>query len=292
MSELDKERVEEFFQLFDHSKFRCDCGQFCHKDGSLGANNLIDRKKVPNYFKIHMDCSLTRSLSVLRYPYKIEQPIDPIRIVENVQKSDMPKDEICRYTVRQFNGPNTQLVLYSWFMKCEAIPYVENVPEEVITGYQQVEVDEAIYEDITKTKEIEERVPIHDTKIITEKVRVETPRTKKINKPVYNTWSKQWEPHYYTECYTDVSYKDVQKVVPNVRYEIKKKQVSVSERVQVGTRQVTKEIPITETVYREVTKYRQTGKYLTFPFNLTVTTTCPKCNCFKCKATGWLPWSK
>lgn len=284
---ITDETTEEFFKMFDHSRWRCDCGQFCHKRGRLGASMLIDPRMVPEYFARHSEYSVDRAMSVLGYPYAIDKPMDPI---SSSPATDEPTESY-RFGIRRSDAPDEQLCTLTYFIEMESIPYQVDVTEEVVVGSHDVEVEEPVYETRTVRKEVEEQVTVPDTRIITERVRVETPRVKKVPEPRYNTWSKKMETYWRTECYTDVSYKEVRKPITCTRVEKRKKTIEVPEQVQTGTRKVTKSIPDVELVTKQVTRYRSNGKYVTYPFNLVVTKACDKCVCLKCRMTGWLPWS-
>ena len=78
------------------------------------------------------------------------------------------------------------------------------------------------------------------------------PYTKKINKPMINTWvtPNRWEDRWYTEYYEDISYENYTVYEDQTKYVMKTRRVPYQK--QVGTRKVEKIIPIKETREREV----------------------------------------
>lgn len=269
-----------FLESFESGKYVCPtCHRLCHvhiRDPVKYAN----REKAAEILKTHGLEKLNRIL--VGTGYKVESILDESSAREREEKCKADWIHATKFSLDDFTHSGHIPFAQRWESTGgQRTVRTKRIKEEVVVSSYTTTCDEPIYETDYRTESYKE--PIREKVAVTKSRKVVKPYTKRINKPMINTWvtPNRWEDRWYTEYYEDISYENYTVYEDQTKYVTKTRRVPFQK--QVGTRKVEKIVPIKETREREVsyiadTYITKTRYYYLVPLN----EPCSKCQCSKC----------
>jgi hypothetical protein len=267
--------IEELFNCFEPDSCEV-CRRLCHKSGNA---TLVNNKKdtMVSILKRYGIDAINKKLVEARSIYSIDKQTSVSR-----QTTRPPSANTLHPASTDYVRGSQLAMSYEWSRETEM--KTKTVKEKVLRETRSYEVDEPIYQTEMKYKKETYQDLTYVDKKVAKLQKFERPWTKRINKPMYNTWSHQWEDRWYIENYNDISYQNVYVNEKVPEYVTKERTVPYEDKKIVGYRKVTKHEPIYDMVSRTINEPFEYYRVVKTCYVLVANDVAPcrVCKCPKC----------